>query len=420
MNIIFCEECGSRNIIEEDVLRNIEKSAIPCQVCNFLISAEHLIDYSKSGKLIDTSTYKLLVVDDDKGHLTLLQTALEREYSVHTATSGQEGLEKATSIVPDLILLDVSMPGIDGYEVCSSLKNNKKTRHIPIIFVTAKTKGDDEYKGLSIGAVDYIVKPFNIKILNAKIASHLKFKTLRHELRKKIEKQEKYIKVLKEEIVNDDRYLLETDISEKRNDNTTNNSDLERQHLIDVANILNYYISIQDVTGKILWTNRPMMNAFDVAFFKLQGKKCYQSYWDRTTPCEGCICGDITRPSPSIPEERYNTRLKQPLLQTRLALCDNRNNVVAVACTAQPLKSKGNGKTVDTAVLPVNTDDLSEMPIGKFNDALSTLLISSDTMYNMYKNDKNLAQINQYINDASSTLRNLMSELNNQKSKKKM
>ncbi|PIE64311.1 MAG: hypothetical protein CSA26_08680 [Desulfobacterales bacterium] len=407
MNIIFCEECGSRNIIEEDVLRNIEKSAIPCQVCNFLISTEHLIDYSKTGKLIDTSTYKLLVIDDDKAHLTLLQTTLEKEYTIHVATSGQEGLEKAISVIPDLILLDVSMPDMDGYTVCSRLKNNKRTRHIPIIFITGKTKGDDEYKGLSIGAIDYIFKPFNMMILNAKIASHLKFRTLRNELQQKIKKQENYIKVLKEEIVNDERYLLETENTAKQEDHPTKQTDLEKQHLIDIANTLNYYISIQDVTGRIIWMNKSMMEAFNVIFFKLQGKKCYHSYWERTTPCEGCICADTTLASPTAPVERFNTKLRQTLLQTRLALHDRKNNVVAVACTAQPLPSVGNGKSVDTATLPA-------IPIEKINDALSTLLISSDAMYNMYKHDKNLAQINQYINDASSTLRTWVKEFSNQ------
>ncbi len=420
MNIIFCEECGSRNIIAEDVLQNIEKHAIPCQVCNFLISAEHLIDYRKTGKLIDTSTYKLLVVDDDKAHLTLLQAVLEKEYSVYIATSGQEGVEKATSVIPDLILLDVSMPDMDGYEVCSNLKNDKRTRHIPIIFITAKTKDDDEYKGLSIGAVDYIVKPFNIKILNAKIASHLKFRTVRNELQQKIEKQENYIKVLKEEIENDERYMLETDISTTRNDHTTRKVDLERQHLIEIVNTLNSYVSIQDVNGRILWTNRSMMKAFDVIFFKLQGKKCYHSYWERTTPCEGCICNDTNLASPITQMEKFNTKLDQTLLQTRLALYDDKNNVVAVACTAQPLQSGGNGKTIDTISLPAINGDFSAMPIGKFNEAISTLLISSETIYNMYKNDKKLARLNQYINDASNTLRTLVNELNGQTSNKKM
>ncbi len=416
MNIIFCEECGSRNIIAEDILQDIEKSAIPCQVCNFLISAEHLIDYSKTGKLIDTSTYKLLVIDDDKAHLTLLQAILEKEYTVHIATSGKDGLETATSVIPDLILLDVSMPGMDGYEVCSNLKSDKRTRHIPIIFITAKTKGDDEYKGLSIGAVDYIVKPFNSQILNAKIASHLKFRTVRNELQHRLEEQEKYIKVLKEEIANDDRYLMETDIPTTKD--TVKEIDLEKQHLIDVVNTLNSYVSIQDATGRILWTNKAMMKAFDVIFFELQGKKCYQSYWERTTPCEGCICSDITLQNPTTPVERFNTKLGQRLLQTSLALHDHTNNVVGIACTSQPLDSEE--KSTDIASLPASNDNLSAMPMGEFNDAISTLLISSDTMYNMYKHDKKLARINEYINSASTTLRTLMSELKDETANKKM
>ncbi|PIE57188.1 MAG: hypothetical protein CSA34_00260 [Desulfobulbus propionicus] len=420
MNIIFCEECGSRNTIEDDVLRNIENNAISCEVCNFLISAEHLIDYTGTGRVIDTSTYKLLIIDDDKAHLTLLEAALQKEYTVHIAASGQEGLETAVNESPDLILLDVSMPGMDGYDVCARLKNDKRTRHIPIIFVTAKTKGDDEYKGLSIGAVDYIVKPFNIRILNAKIASHLKFKAMHDELQQKIEEQENYINILKENMVNEDSYLLETD-NEKKKKSTSAGEDteLEKQHLVDIVNTLNDFVSIQDVDGRILWANTSMMKAFGTIFFELQEKKCYTTYWERTTPCDGCLCADITLSSPTTPVEIFSSKLGRTFLQTGMALHDSNNNVVAVACTAQPRKTEITNETVDTAPLPAATHDFPAIQFGEFNDAISTLLVSADTMCNMYKHDKNLARISQYMDDASNKLRTLIRELSKQTSAKK-
>ncbi len=418
MNIIFCEECGSRNTIEDEVLHDIEHNKISCQVCNFLISSKHLIDHTGAKKLIDTSSYKLLIIDDDTAHLTLLQTALEKEYTIYTATSGAKGLEMAISRKPDIILLDIEMPVMDGYEVCTTLKNEKKTRHIPIIFITAKTEGDEIYKGLSMGAVDYIPKPCNIKILNAKIASHLRFTTMRDELQKKVEKHQNYIKILKEDIENDALTLQETNNTlQKRGIIVREDRDMEKRHLINIVNTLNDFVSIQDIDGKILWANTPVMEAFGVVFFELQNKKCYNTYWDRATPCDGCIFNDTTLDSPTVPEERFNTTLKQTLLQTRLALHDDNKNIVAVACLAQPLLHKNTTATPLPPTLPEITQDLPAIPIGKFNDAISTLLISSDTMCNMYKHDKNLTRINQYINDASNTLRNLVVELKKQNQK---
>ncbi|PIE73432.1 MAG: hypothetical protein CSA20_02995 [Deltaproteobacteria bacterium] len=426
MNIIFCEECGSRNTIEDDVLRDIEKKAISCQVCGFLISAEHLINHTGPGKLIDTSTYKILVIDDDTSHLTLLQTALQKEYTVHIAASGQEGIETAVNESPDLILLDVSMPGMDGYEVCSTLKRDKKTRHIPVIFITAKTRGDEEYKGLSVGAIDYIVKPFNIRILNAKIASHLKFKAMRDELRQKIAEQKSHIKSLRDDILredgtSDELYQLQTNTVEKgENSGNDKNTDLEKQHLIDIVNALNDFISIQDINGRILWANTSMIKAFGLLFFELQEKKCYNLYWERTAPCEGCICADTELESPTPPVERFSPRLKQSLLQTGLALHDKNKNIVAVACTTQPLQPVAASRPPDPGSLPPAAEDFPAIHLGEFNDAISTLLVSSDTMYNMYKDDKNLARINQYISDASNKLRILVGELSKQIPQKKI
>ncbi len=419
MNIIFCEECGSRNTIEDEVLRDIEHNKISCQVCNFPISSQHLIDHTGSKRLIDTSSYKLLFIDDDTAHLTLLQTALEKEYTIYTATSGAEGLEMAVSKKPDIILLDVEMPVMNGYDVCTTLKNNKETRHIPIIFITAKTEGDKIYKGLSMGAVDYIVKPCNIKILNAKIASHLRFTAMRNELQKKIKTHQNYIEILKEDIENDELTLQETDKTQQEKGNIAKAySDMEKRHLIDIVNTLSDFVSIQDIDGKILWANTSVMRAFGVVFFELQNKKCYNTYWNRTTPCDGCICNDTTLDSPTASEERFNTTLGQTLLQTRLALHDNNKNIVAIACLAQPLLDQNANENPLPKLLPEVDEELPAIPIGEFNDAISTLLISSDTMCNMYKHDENLARINQYINDASNTLRTLVAELGKHTQKK--
>jgi diguanylate cyclase (GGDEF)-like protein len=92
------------------------------------------------------------------------------------ATNGAEALDLVRSDTPDIILLDIVMPEMDGYEVCRRLKENDLTRHIPVIFVTGKTHEEDEFRGLELGAVDYITKPFSLPIVKARVKNHLELK----------------------------------------------------------------------------------------------------------------------------------------------------------------------------------------------------------------------------------------------------
>ena len=118
---------------------------------------------------------RILVIDDLPENVFMLQDRLEHEgYEIITAYDGKGGIEKAQSELPDLILLDVMMPDINGIEVCKTLVNNKKTSDIPIILVTAKTGAEDTKDGLDAGAYDYIKKPFNKIELLARVKSALK------------------------------------------------------------------------------------------------------------------------------------------------------------------------------------------------------------------------------------------------------
>ncbi|MEP4890618.1 MAG: two-component system response regulator [Aliiglaciecola sp.] len=116
---------------------------------------------------------QLLVVDDEPTNLRILNQVLREHYSLTFAKSGVEALELAQKIEPDLILLDVMMPGMTGYEVCTSLKANKATKQIPVIFVTALADATDEAKGFEVGAVDYISKPISPAVVKARVATHL-------------------------------------------------------------------------------------------------------------------------------------------------------------------------------------------------------------------------------------------------------
>jgi DNA-binding response OmpR family regulator len=118
---------------------------------------------------------RILVIDDLPENVFILQDRLEHEgYEVLTAYDGKSGIEKAKSELPDLILLDIMMPDINGLEVCKTLVNFEQTSRIPIILVTAKTGAEDTKEGLDAGAYDYIKKPFNKIELLARVQSALK------------------------------------------------------------------------------------------------------------------------------------------------------------------------------------------------------------------------------------------------------
>lgn len=120
----------------------------------------------------------VLVVDDEPLNIKVLSQALSPWYRLKAATNGQDALKIAASDdPPDLILLDVAMPAMSGYEVCTRLKSMHTTRNIPVIFVTARNSDEDEACGLDLGAVDYITKPFRLPIVMARIRNHLLLKS---------------------------------------------------------------------------------------------------------------------------------------------------------------------------------------------------------------------------------------------------
>ena len=117
----------------------------------------------------------IFVVDDEEDILELIRMNLEREgYKVTCIEAGEECVKKAREKLPDLIVLDLMLPGIDGLDVCKILKNDSKTRHIPIIMLTAKGEESDIVTGLELGADDYMTKPFSPKVLTARIKAVLR------------------------------------------------------------------------------------------------------------------------------------------------------------------------------------------------------------------------------------------------------
>lgn len=126
--------------------------------------------------LPESARATVLLVDDVPANLSLLSSILREDYRIQLATNGAKALELVATSAPDLILLDVMMPEMDGHEVCRRLKSNPDTRDIPVIFVTAQNQVEDEELGLTLGAMDYIHKPISPPIIKARVRNHIVLK----------------------------------------------------------------------------------------------------------------------------------------------------------------------------------------------------------------------------------------------------
>jgi putative two-component system response regulator len=167
--------------------------------------------------------FTILVVDDLPDNLLMISSLLNGEYKVKIANRGEKALSIAASnSPPDLILLDVMMPGMDGYEVCRRLKRDPRTMHIPVIFLTAKTDIEDEQRGLELGAVDYITKPIRPHLVMARIKNHLMLKVMNDFLHNKNEFLEQEVHKRTEEVtaIQDVTIFVLASLAETRDSDT--------------------------------------------------------------------------------------------------------------------------------------------------------------------------------------------------------
>ena len=151
---------------------------------------------------IEDKKSRILIVDDTPRNIQVLGAILRQEgYQLNIAQNGLQALEVVEDTLPDLILLDVMMPELDGFETCTRLKKESRTKDIPIIFLTAKVETEDIVKGFEIGAVDYVIKPFNQTELLARVKTHLELKFARE----RVEQQNQELKAnskMREELSN--------------------------------------------------------------------------------------------------------------------------------------------------------------------------------------------------------------------------
>ena len=128
--------------------------------------------------------HRILIVDDERHHIKVLSEFLHEDYKIMAAKDGESALKAVLGPnPPDLILLDIMMPGLDGYAVCKRLKENEMTRNIPVIFVTAISEEMDAARAFEVGAVDYVTKPFNPLTVKARVKTHIQLNCTMRDLR---------------------------------------------------------------------------------------------------------------------------------------------------------------------------------------------------------------------------------------------
>jgi PAS domain S-box-containing protein len=216
---------------------------------------------------ITLSKDTLLIIDDMSDNLNLLDKLLTISgFNILTAQSGTEGIQIAKTAHPDLILLDLMMPGMDGFQVCEHLKSQENTKDIPVIFMTAVADTTNKVKGFKLGAADYITRPFQHQEVLARINTHLKICKL----------QQKFIQKNQQ---------LQQEISERQQAQEALNKSHER--FLTVLNSLEAIVYVIDITTyKILFVNQYIKKIF----FKdnLIGKICWKSFYGQTRPCSFC------------------------------------------------------------------------------------------------------------------------------------
>ncbi len=148
--------------------------------------------------MTDYSDCNVMVVDDTEANIDILVETLGEVYDVSVAMDGETALADIAEAPPDLILLDIMMPGMDGYEVCERLKSSEETSSIPILFLTAMTGEQDEAKGLALGAVDYITKPFSPDLVKSRVKNQLELKRHRDHLEDLVKERTRELELTQE------------------------------------------------------------------------------------------------------------------------------------------------------------------------------------------------------------------------------
>ncbi len=381
MKVIFCEECGGKNIVADEQLEHIDNIPLGCQICGNIISQETIIPHLRSSEPINTLHYHLLMIDDDFAHLQLMKTTLEKEYTVSIASTGVHGLELAMERKPDLILLDLSMPGMDGYEVCKRLKENPVTRKITVIFVSARDDKDDEYKGFTLGAVDYINKPINLQILNARITAQLRLKQL-------VDQQKKQSDSLIHSL-HQNNIQIEQKLERLQQ---------EKNNQLALLDLVQDRLIIEDTETRIVWANKATRDFCNMQLSELVGSLRHEVLLSTSFYCEDC--------SSQGREAAAEAQLQSPHVRTlHIPLFDENEEVQGIAHIIQEQRD---GQINESEQICQAAESAENGFIDKnrkaIRDHLATILFGIDAIGSLLRQNKDLETVSRPVTKAAEEL----------------
>ncbi len=207
----------------------------------------------------------ILVVDDTPDNIMLLSGLLKDKYHIKVANSGARALQVALADPgPDLILLDVTMPGMDGYETCRQLKANPLCADVPVIFLTARSQAEDEAMGLSLGAVDYLAKPISPPILFARVATHLKLRAAQRQLERQNQDLERKVRerTAQLSLMQEATIMAMASMAERRDNETGNHIRRTQNYVRELALALRghprFAAELSDENIELLYKSAPL------------------------------------------------------------------------------------------------------------------------------------------------------------------
>ena len=394
MKVIFCEECGGKNIVADEQLEHIDNKPLVCRICGNIISQETIIPHLRSTEPINTLHYHLLLIAVDFAHLQLMKTTLERAYTVSIASTGVHGLELAAERKPDLILLDLSMPGMDGYEVCKRLKENPNTRKIAVIFVSARDDKDDEYRGFTLGAVDYINKPINLQILNARITAQLRLKQL-------VDQQKKQADSLIHSL-HENNMQIEQDLERLQQ---------EKNNFLALLDLVQDRVIIEDAETRIVWANKATRDFCNMRLSELVGFLHDEVLTDPSFHCPECTArsrgqgiemADFeTANDTADPQESQESQI------LHIPLLDENEEICGIAHIIHE-QSKRQGQMNDSSQIC----QAAESAVNSFietnrraiRDNLATILFGIDAVASLLRENKDLETVSRPVTKAAEEL----------------
>jgi CheY-like chemotaxis protein len=393
MLVIFCEECGGKNMVDQETLEHLEVKAIDCQICNSHISMETVISYSGSEKSADTKDLRLLFIDDDPVFLELMNAAITKEYMVSLAQTGEKGLRLAAELKPDMIFLDINMPEMDGYEICTKLKNNEQLRHIPVIFITANTAVNDEWKGLNLGAVDYMNKPIEPQIFHARVSVHIRIQKLLNEHKKEAQKSLEFAEKLKENAL-----LLE----QKQ----------EIHHfallaLKDGLDEVNQMVTLLDSNGKIKWANKKCQEALALPLESMLGHSCSNFFSDTDEECAVCFEPSLKKDNRYQSIEHFSSKLQTLVSHKHIPLFNDDGELLSQIHIATPHDTMPEEQKQANEHL----EEFVNKPLADMGHLVATLTTVSHSVTNFETENEQLAKYSDYVSNSLTKLTEILDEL---------